>query len=336
MTHSTSYDVVRSARLPALLAALLFGAAPALAAPADPAAADALFKSARALVEKGDWAAGCPKFEASLALNPSASTALNIAKCHEHDGKIATAWEDYRSALVLNRETKGAARQRELEAIAKEGVSALEARLPRLRIVIQSPPAGLKVLRDNTEILAAALGEALPLDPGRHEVQASAPGYQAETRSVTAEEGKTTTLEIALKAAAPRAPSPRPRDGTARGGVPAWAWVTGALGLALGGVAAFFLADDLSAVSALRRNCTTDKTGTSCVPGYDYAHDNGRKNRGFGLFVGLGSASVIAIGAAVVGIVRAPPRTTGTPTSAMMAAPWVGQRSAGAMISGRF
>lgn len=69
----------------------------------DPAAAEALFKAARALVEKGDYAAGCPKFEASLALNPSASTMLNIALCHEHDGKIASAWEAYNRALTLNR-----------------------------------------------------------------------------------------------------------------------------------------------------------------------------------------------------------------------------------------
>src|SRR3954468_15943585 len=104
------------------VAALLVTSSAALAAPAqqtDPAAAESLFKTARALLDKGDWAAACPKFEASLALNPSASTAINIARCHEHDGKLATAWEDYNRALVLNRETKGAERQRQLEEVAK-------------------------------------------------------------------------------------------------------------------------------------------------------------------------------------------------------------------------
>src|SRR6185369_16226618 len=88
MIRSTRCDGIRVA---APVIALLFNASPALAQkpapePLDRVAAEALFQEARALLEKGDYAAGCPKFEQSLALNPSASTMLNIAKCQENNG----------------------------------------------------------------------------------------------------------------------------------------------------------------------------------------------------------------------------------------------------------
>src|SRR5262249_29289014 len=136
----------------------------------------------------------------SLALNPSASTMLNIARCHEHDGRIATAWESYHRALALNHETMGAERQKALEDIAVKGAIALEPRLPRLRIVITRSPEGLIVQRDGKPVLATALGEALPADPGPHEIHASAPGYRSETRSVILEAGKTTMVELSLEA----------------------------------------------------------------------------------------------------------------------------------------
>jgi hypothetical protein len=101
------------------------GAQPAQG-PRNPAAATALFKEALALIDGGDWAGGCPKFEASLALNPTASTQINVARCHVHEGKPAQALADYRNALVLNAETGDVERRKALEAIAKKELAAIE------------------------------------------------------------------------------------------------------------------------------------------------------------------------------------------------------------------
>lgn len=312
----------------ALLVAL--GSAPARAEPnkGDVVAAEALFKAARALVEAGSWPEGCQKFEASLALNPSASTMLNIARCHEHDGKLATAWGDYNRALVLNHETQGAERRKGLESVARQGVDGLESRLPKLRVVIANPPAGLDVQRDGAALPIAALGEPLPIDPGPHEIRASAPGKKPEARTVTLEEGKTATVEFTLTDVA---------DASAAAGskrsVPTWVWVTGAGGIALSGVAAVFLAQDLSAISALRENCPVGPVGTFCNSGYDYESDNARKNRSLGLFIGLGSVGVLAMGTAIVGLAtssgsKAPPQAA--------AAPWIMPGGGGATLVGKF
>jgi hypothetical protein len=257
MILSTAFDAIRSARgAPAragvaVAVAILLTSPAALAQPVtkDRAAAEALFKEARDLVKAGSWAAACPKFEASLALSPSASAMLNIAKCHEHDGKLATAWSDYDRALTLNGETEGEERRAELEAIAKQGLAALEPRVPKLRIVVTDPTPGLTIRRDGQELPAAALGEALPADPGPHEVSAGAPGRRSETRSAILEEGKTTTIEIArmpvplsVQAAPTRSLGVRPL-GIALVAV-------GAVGLGVGAATGILSLDKVSAVKA--------------------------------------------------------------------------------------
>jgi tetratricopeptide (TPR) repeat protein len=329
MTSSSTCDVAAIA-CAVVIGLWAYGARAQQPQARDTVAAEALFKAGRALVEKGDYAAGCPKFEASLALNPSASTMLNIALCHEHEGKLASAWEDYHRALVLNRETVGEKRRKGLEEIANKGIAALDPRVPKLRVAVKSAPAGLEVQRDGKPLPAAALGEALPADPGPHEVRASAPGHEEETRKVTLEEGKTVEIELTLRAA-PAAAAP---DAKAGGGVPTWAWISGAVGVGLTGAATFFLIDDLSAINALRENCREVRGGTYCNPGYDYAADNARKNRDFGLFVGLGSAGVIAIGAAVVGIVGS--GSAKEPAQTAVALPWIAPGGGGATLVGSF
>jgi tetratricopeptide (TPR) repeat protein len=302
----------------------------------DPVGALALFKAARQLVEKGDYAAGCPKFEASLALQASASTLINIARCHEHYGKLATAWDDYQRALVLNAETKGADRRKGLAELAQKGIDALVPRLPKLRITVSGAPAGLKVRRDGLEIPAAALGDSLPGDPGPHEIQASAPGYRMEIRKVDLMEGKTVNVEITLTPDATAKDEARP---AAKGGIPAWAWITGAGGLAFAGVGAYFLADDLAAISALRSpdHCLPLKGGGyACDPHYDVAADNARKNRDLPLAIALGGVGVVAIGAAIAGIVRGATSKDKPAAASVSASPWVGPGGAGATLTGSF
>lgn len=328
--------MIRSTRCDGpIVAALLLISQASLAAPPgrNPDEAEALFKEGRELVKAGDHAAGCPKFEAAFALRPTASVLLNIAKCHEREGKLATAWAEIQRARALSRESEGAERHKELEEIAVQAISALEPRLPRLRIVIARPPPGLQVTRDGEALPPAALGVALPVDPGRHEVLVSAPGYRPEARAATLEEGKTATLELTLERDAPAADS---ESAQRRGGVPAWVWVSGGAGLALTGAGVYFLADDLSAISALREHCRTDGGVTTCDPGYDFERDNARKDRGLALAIGLGGAGLVALGASIIGLARALPARGSDRPAAVTASPWLAPGSAGATISGRF
>lgn len=256
MIHSNIADRFRSPRLMGgIFAALLLASPGALAqsSVSDQAAADALYNEGRDLLKAGKNAAGCAKFEASLALGPAASTMINIARCHEREGKLATAWAEYTKALNLNGDTAGAERRKELEELVRQGLRALEPRLPRLRIELTRPPPGVQVRSDGKELPAVALGEALPADPGPHLVRVGAPGFRDETRSVTLEEGKTTVVEfelqrMAVQRAAPGQPS-------ARG----WSRPTGitlaavgAVGLGVGAVTGVL---SLNKVSSIRSDC---------------------------------------------------------------------------------
>jgi tetratricopeptide (TPR) repeat protein len=179
------------------------------------AVAEQLFNQARELAKANQWAEACPKFEASLRADPVLGTRLNLADCYEHLGKLASAWGLFREAIELA--AKAGDKRRDY---AQQQADALEPRLPKLTISVpEHPPAGLVVARDGAPIDAGALGVALYLDPGPHAITASAPGFEALTRTVTLAEGKAETLALpALTAvpvratAAPQAPPQAPNE----------------------------------------------------------------------------------------------------------------------------
>jgi hypothetical protein len=277
--------------------ALLLAAAAARAQPAspkrDPAAAEVLFRGAQEALEKGDRATACARFEASMALDPAVSTLINIAMCHEHDGKVATAWAELNRALVLNGETAGPQRKRDLEAYARRLITGIEPRLPKITVLLRARPAGLRVTRDGVELAPATLGEALPVDPGSHEVRAAAPGHRAEKRVVTVAEGKAVTVEIALVAeAAP--PPPAPAEASARRTAGFVVGGAGVAGLIAGGVLGGLV---LGKKSVIGEHCGA-AIGSNDPRGCDatgLAAANAAKPLGIGATVGF------ALGAAALG-----------------------------------
>ena len=177
------------------LMTLVFGlAGRAHAQSADSSAlAEQLFNQARDLVKANKWAEACPKFEASLRYDPVLGTRLNLATCYEHIGKLASAWGLYRESIDAAKKAGDSKRA----DYAQKQATALEPRLPKLAISAPvNKPAGFVVKRDGTAIDAGELGSALYVDPGTHEVVASATGYEPYKVTVTLVEGKTETLSI--------------------------------------------------------------------------------------------------------------------------------------------
>src|SRR5688572_28640696 len=134
----------------ALLLSAALASFPSLAEARDPVAAEALFNEGRALFEKGDNVGACAKFEESLRLDAAAGTLLNLANCEELIGELADAWMHWQQAAAALPEGD------ERVAIAKDRLSALEKRLPRLQISLaKDAPSGTRVERDGTELRAA-------------------------------------------------------------------------------------------------------------------------------------------------------------------------------------
>lgn len=317
----------------------------------DPAAAEALYLSGRKLVTDGNWAEGCEKFRASLELNPATPTLINIAKCSEHEGKLTQALIEYRRASQLNQDTLGADRKRKLDQVLKEGIAALEPRLARVQLVLGNKPVGIEIKRDGLSLPIAATGETIPLDPGDHVFVVTAPGFQMQERKVLLKEGETRTVEVTLEAeqkpvdVVPPVDKPKdtdkPKDADKpvvkdkpEGGVPVWAYVAGGVGIAAIGGAIYFKLDQADAEKQLIDHCGVQLECDRDLP-YNPADDNARKNRSFGLFVGLGVVGAAGIATAIYGFAQSGRPAKPAPQNVVVL-PWADRGHAGLMLQGAF
>src|SRR3954470_6972294 len=158
--------------------AMLFGANAVPDARASPPAvlapAEALFREGKRLLEAGDPLAACPKLVESLRLDRATGTLLALARCHELEGRLASARAEYLEVMARSRRERRADR----EQAARQGGQALDGRISTLTIVVPAALAnvpGLRIERDGVALDAAAWAAPVPVDPGLHVVRATAP-----------------------------------------------------------------------------------------------------------------------------------------------------------------
>jgi hypothetical protein len=251
---------------------------PSMAEPSetDKGLSQSLFEQAKALMDSRNFAQACPKFEESQRLDPGGGTLLNLALCHESEGKIATAWSEFKEALsVAKRDGR-----EERVAAAAEHIAALEPKLPWVTLSVTAPAEGQVVLLDGAPIGAAAWGAPVAVNPGRHTLSSTAPGRIAWDGSITLAAGQkiTATVPPLVSNWAPRAGSaPRPApelvppkpsatrapssEGFPRkGGNSAVGWVIGGAGVVSIGAGAFFGLRTLAKKRRSDRRCPTDTT----------------------------------------------------------------------------
>ncbi len=202
---------LRRARLCLFLSAL---SAACLAPLASAHAADAvaLLKEGKKLVTEKKYDEACPKIAESYKLAPSPATLLDLALCHEKQGKLATAWGE-----MLDAETDARkAGRADIESRARANSKALEPKLPRVTVALAANTPGIEIAIDGQKIELAALGKGRPVDPGEHKIVASAPGRKPweSTLSLKQAERKTVIVPALAEdpnaAAAPDKPADKP------------------------------------------------------------------------------------------------------------------------------
>jgi hypothetical protein len=151
----------------------------AFEAAADPATAEALFSEGRKLMEQGNYAAACTKFEESNKAEAAVGTQLNLAMCWEKLGKNASAWAMYMQ--VANASNSSGRNDR--AQLAQARAAALLPTLSKLTITV---PTGMSasIRVDGVAWSAATTGTPMPVDPGRHVVEATAPNKPNFRRTV--------------------------------------------------------------------------------------------------------------------------------------------------------
>ena len=210
----------------------------------DAAAALSLFEEGRRQMSAGNYAEGCPRLLSSYSMLPKLGTLLNLADCYEKAGKTASAWARFTEAASLAER----ASQPDRAEFAKSHAEALVPKLSRLQIDLTTSVAGLVVNRDGSPTDPSIFGVAIPVDPGKHSLEASAPGKKPWSGSVDVV-GEATVAKILIPAldeapvvvapplATAAAPAVRDEVDESRGNSQrTWGLIAGGTGLvALGG-----------------------------------------------------------------------------------------------------
>lgn len=174
------------------------------------AMASQLFDDAQKLFASGQVAEACSKYSESQRLDPQLGTLLYLGDCFDKLGKTASAWISFKDAAEMAKQ-----RRDERGGPASMRVDELEAKLSTLTIeASQNLPANVELLQDGVSVGRAVLGSPVPIDPGRHEIRARAPGFKDWSTTVDVPNDRSEvrvvvqTLEPMPNAIAPTAAAP--------------------------------------------------------------------------------------------------------------------------------
>jgi hypothetical protein len=155
------------------------------------AAAESLFQEARKLMDAKRYGEACPKLVASHKLAPAVGTLLNLADCYERAGQLASAWARFHEAIALAQRLGRPDR----EKTAKERADKLEPKL--IKLTISGRETGVEVKLDGNVLDPTVLGTPVPVDPGKHTIDASAKGKKSFATTVdVSDRARSPSVEI--------------------------------------------------------------------------------------------------------------------------------------------
>lgn len=315
----------------ALVVALALASSGARAS--DSAGADVLFQAAKELVQQNKYAEACPKFEASYRLDKTLGTLLNLADCHEHVDKIASAWAEWGEAADLAK--KDGDKRAEY---ADKRRSALAPRLPKLQVHVVNPVGTLDVWRDDVKLDPASFDTPLPTDPGERAIVVKRGEQILKKQTVKAVEGETLTVELdlaALDKAVP--PLPKVSSGVLGPYRPPPSKLR-TIGLVVGavGVGAVVAAGGLELGALAKKPSATQCVGIYCTPEGMNQVRSAQTLANVGQWVGIGGLVAVAIGATffIASPSSAPVKASAASSRTTWFSPWAGPGAGGVGLGG--
>ncbi len=140
------------------------------------AAAQKLYDEAIEQIGQNNFIDACPKLEEAIRLVPEGVGAkLELAKCYEGAGRLASAWRAFKIAEAA----ATVAGQPERQVRAKEGADALVPRLSSLTILIPESVrslSGFTLTRNGVLVDPTDWSTPIPVDGGTYRLEATAPG----------------------------------------------------------------------------------------------------------------------------------------------------------------
>ncbi len=227
--------------------------------PAADSSADALkrareqFGQALALQTAGDWAGALALLKDVAAVKSTPQVRFNMALCEEKLGKLVAALGDYELAA-------SDARAENADQVAEEVEGrreSLRLRIPKITIKRGSGAEAAGISIDGVSVGDQVIGQPMPIDPGPHTVEATAPGFKPFRKSMRVAEQQSESVEIVLEPE-PVAPVAIGGGGPLRpaaGRSPVYGYVIGGIGIASLGASGVFFGLRASKISALDKVC---------------------------------------------------------------------------------
>jgi hypothetical protein len=234
--------------------------------------------------EQKDYKTALDRFARAEALFRAPSIAVMRARSLVELGRLVEALDAYEATARMPLAGDAPAAFRDAVNDAKREAEELRRRVPHLTLHIRADkgiPNGLVVLLDGKAVPEALLDVERPVDPGSHEVRASAPEHAPVTQSARVSEGDHLTLDVVLGSdQAARAgdvagsAEQRSEDAKSSGSSSVWGWALVGAGAAGIGVGAITGAIALNKKSSLDAQCNP-----GCPPSASSELDAFRSNR---------------------------------------------------------
>jgi hypothetical protein len=183
----------------------------------DPAMQEAqkLYQDAAKDMDRQAYARACPKLEAARKIVPNhVRTAMSLAECYDKLGQPASALDVFKQAKSLASDQGKTDKQIEIDA----KVEAIRARAPHLTIIVPRQIAslpGLSIVRNEIPIPVSQWGTAVPINPGKYELEVTALDKAPWKTPVEVQMGKASTVEILPPWDVPAKPDSGAGDGGA-------------------------------------------------------------------------------------------------------------------------
>jgi hypothetical protein len=305
---------------------------------ADKATARELTRDGYTALDKKDYAAAADLFARADALHHAPTVSVGLARARAGLGKLVSAQELY--SLVVHEALAPGAPAPFVAAHdeAQRELDALSSRVPAVILQVKGPAAP-RVTVDGDEVPRASLGVRRPVDPGKHVVKATAPGFYPGETTFAVAEGAAETVTLELKpdgtpqivapptsgeVVAPPSSPPPPPDGTRR--------MLGLIGIGLGGAGIVMGAIAGGVAVAKHGQLATACPGGRCVIGV--AGSDGLPSELSGYVTASNVSTTGLVLGGVLGVTGAILFATAPGTRALAVTPVVGLGYAGAL--GRF
>ncbi len=252
-----------------------------------------------------DWSGALKLYREVGLVKMTPQVRYHIATCEEQLGHLVAALGGYNLAL---RQSEGM--HPDFIHEVEGSIEDLKARIPKLVIERGEGAEGAIISLDGVALGEAQIGSEIPVDPGPHQLQAEASGYQSFEETVVAREAESQRREVVLEVVVQTPVATQTDEGAnapeeTEAGYGQLPYILGGSGLGVAVLGGVFLGVSQGKVSKINDTCNGETNCESAINGDpDLFDELNRLQKQANTFEALGWVGVtVGVGALAAGTV---------------------------------